>query len=179
MKKRKGFVSNSSTSSFVIHGTCIEDGEYDDCEGDEEGGKNPIVWLKEIRDRDPELYIKHVNINIAKSEATIAERGGSDDYHQNKLDVFELMLKLNTLTEEEALLIKGMVEEELLYCVCDELFDMSVHIAPWGESFVGLDWSSVGDEETGKQFKERATKMVELLFGKCEISTMKHAWRDG
>jgi len=185
MKNRKGFVSNSSTSSFIIYGAVIEDGEYDDYYGDDEedqvneDGTNPIEWLREIRKRDPELYDNKVNAYMKKLES-FGEKGEPlNKYRQEKFDRAKLLLKIDTLTEDESKIIIDAYGSELVYSIGDELFGLSVNHPPWGETYVGLNWCDVGDNETGAQFKERATKLVEMVFGKNDMSTLEHAWRDG
>jgi len=52
---------------------------------------------------------------------------------------------------------------------------------PSGESlYVGRSWSSIKDDETGKQFKEDVEKKLEKLLGeKIVCGTYEEGWRDG
>ena len=46
-------------------------------------------------------------------------------------------------------------------------------------TYIGKSWSSVGDSETGKQFKDKIEKAIEEVLGKktaCE--TLSEAWHD-
>jgi len=109
MKVRNGFVSNSSTSSFLIYGVCLEESELLDLLGLDEDAD---VW-----------------------------------------DVLEEL------------------EEEL------EMDYYSPY--DWGEHFIGLSWDTVGDAETGAQFKAKIEKKLKEKFGddiKCD--THEGAWHD-
>lgn len=103
MKIRTGFVSNSSSSSFLIYGTVIENGELDDVE-------NYYDYLEE------------------KTKDT----------------------------------------------------DLTVISAPDNECFyIGKSWSKVGDDQTGKQFKDEIEKQLResglLKEGKA-CYTYEEAW---
>ena len=46
--------------------------------------------------------------------------------------------------------------------------------------YFGRSWSSVKDDETGAQFKERVrATLAEFLTGELELSTYEEAWYDG
>ena len=50
----------------------------------------------------------------------------------------------------------------------------------WGYVYYGDDWSSIGDNETGAQFKTRIKKDAEALFGPgLSFCTHEEAWRNG
>jgi hypothetical protein len=109
MKIRSGFVANSSTSSFMMYGVCID---YDP-EGD-----------KDDEDFDFDYY---------------------DETEKVGLDHYQL-----------------------------------------GDSnhFIGISMSQIGDDETGKQFKDKITKKVNEFLDKIgytgirHFSIMEEAWHD-
>ena len=46
--------------------------------------------------------------------------------------------------------------------------------------YIGASWDSVGDDETGAQFKERIEKKLKEKFGdKISIGTHAESWYDG
>ena len=45
---------------------------------------------------------------------------------------------------------------------------------------IGREWRTIGDNETGKEFKESIEKELEVIFGKkMNCSTISEAWYDG
>jgi len=109
MKVRNGFVSNSSSSSFVIHGVSYD---YSDVE---------------ITD----LMKKHLN------EKQI------NDFEEGECAFEDLLSDLGLEIYED-------YEGETL--------------------FFGKSWAHIGDDETGKQFKETIDKRLNEIFGK-EVET--------
>ena len=102
MKIRKGFVSNSSTTSFCIYGACFQD-------------------------VDDDLQDKLEEIDSSKSNDLEISRGEYD-----------------------------------------------------GTMYLGREWSSMTNDETGKQFKESIEKEITRLFGEdISFGTYEEAYRDG
>lgn len=57
--------------------------------------------------------------------------------------------------------------------------DLKIHMPPYDddEVFIGLSWSSIKDDETGKQFKERVKNLLKENFGITEgFGTFEEAW---
>jgi hypothetical protein len=105
MKIRNGFVSNSSSSSFIIYGVCLDYGTPE------------IEALME-------KYLTEEEIEDVKSGDVMLSES--------------LYGKIDNLTLEED-------ESECLY--------------------IGREWSSIGDNETGKEFKDNVKSDIEELIG--------------
>jgi len=117
MKIRSGFVSNSSSSSFLIYGISL----------------------------DSDVILKALNVSIDEE---------SDEYED---DIYELL--------EGKLPSGGKFEYHNPY--------------DCGEWAIGKSWSNVGDDETGRQFKDSVESELKAIFGEdLKFSTMKEAWRD-
>lgn len=64
----------------------------------------------------------------------------------------------------------------------EKLKTMSIRIVygPYDSVFLGRDWTSIEDDETGRQFKEKVEKEVEELLGeKKECSSYEEGWYNG
>lgn len=49
-----------------------------------------------------------------------------------------------------------------------------------GGVYVGREWSSIKNDETGRQFKDSVTGQLEEVFGQAvECSTFEQGWYDG
>lgn len=98
-KVRNGFVSNSSSSSFLIYGTSITNSE-----------------LEKMEDFDGWKFQKSTGLSVYDR-----------DY----------------------------------------------------ETYIGESWDNIGDDETGKQFKERVEKKILEHFPEAKFGTFEDAWYDG
>lgn len=45
--------------------------------------------------------------------------------------------------------------------------------------FIGDSWSSVGDDQTGRQFKDEVEAKIKKLWPNAKFDTHEEAWRDG
>lgn len=57
---------------------------------------------------------------------------------------------------------------------------LEAHVpSDYDSAYLGASWSSVGDDETGKQFKERVKAKLTSVGITKEIETIQEAWQDG
>lgn len=117
MKIRNGFVSNSSSSSFLIYGVEVED-------------VNKLIEGLNLTDKEKE---------------SLEEEG---DWH------------LSEILEDKNL--KGL---EYM-----NAYDGECH-------YLGRSWDSVGDNETGLEFKNTIQKKISKLLGEdTECGTISESW---
>ena len=83
---------------------------------------------------------------------------------------FKYNLRQEKMNEED---IQTEADKRLLknletYCPFDE------------NTYIGISWSKIGNDETGSQFKEKIEKKLkETLGNNIKCSTLEEAWRDG
>ena len=151
MKIRNGFVSNSSTTSFCIYGASVDNGE-----------QSNIDILKKIKNGLPEIYNEFLKGQENK------------EYYKDKLDFLRNIDKLTEEDEEELDCDTKYIVEDLL-----EKLNVYTYYPPCGTCYMGRSWSSIKDEETGKQFKEKVEEIFKNLFGDdVKLGTCEHAWVD-
>jgi len=150
MKSRTGFVSNSSTSSFCIYGTIIEDPEQFILDKLREHEAETIAWSQEYEKTNE--YWKH-----SDDIEEIAESLQADGLY----DIFGWLDGPPCFRDIDCLEIEFPYEGD-----CG--------------AFVGLSYEGLQDNETGAQFKARAQTAIEKFFGPGhQYGWHLEAWRDG
>jgi len=140
MKVRQGFVSNSSSTSFSIYGLHLSTQELEEIYKSLQVEDNKIIdTFKEI-------------------EALCLARGISKELVKN--------IKNSMLNEQSKLNTKN--SKAIIYEKIDEIESIpnfSIYRNDYNV-YMGRESSSIGEDETGSQFKESVHSAIENLFGK-------------
>jgi len=93
----------------------------------------------------------------------------------NKKELIEKMEKINKeITEED--------KEDIWSFLYQEEKDLFVSEGPYdysGNIYIGKSWSSIRDDQTGKEFKEETQQRLKKLTGEeIRCCTIEEAWRN-
>jgi hypothetical protein len=195
MKTRHGFVSNSSTSSFFIYGASID-----------VGNSTYSNILRKVREKFSEEYDTYFTDIIGKYEAKeslsdyqkktlkqckILLRGDSKpepkrtcnhDIDTTKPFCPECGRSVWEEAKEESweALVDNMEEYEFYEMIASIMglsHNSGGEYSAW--NYLGRSWSSIGDDETGKQFRDSVQNKISLVFPELKCSSIQEAWYDG
>ncbi len=153
MKIRMSFVSNSSSSSFLIYGVCTED-------------KPSVENLLKVLDMEAAKK-KWVNWYAKKQQ----EYGESHSNRYPDTTWEEWLVKI----EDD---ITWMIEDRLPLFF-DDFPNLSIHW-PFDNYYIGLDPRNMDDDETMGEFKIRAEKAIQSMVNEdTKLDWHELAWRDG
>ncbi len=153
MKIRKGFVSNSSSSSFLIYGAKV-DGAPD---------TNAILRLLLS-------HQNHENIKELFTELYQKEKSRNPDLAAANGD-FGIMVT------NYADCYGGISVLEVIDWITKDMIGLSFYDV-FGSTFVGVSPYNGEDNETFAEFKERARYMIKMLYPNAEIDWQERAWMD-
>jgi len=162
MKKRQGFVSNSSTTSFCIYGAHVK------------LTMDMIFGCFE--------YVKFNHPDFFKERLEkVRENWNSSEYSKKNVPFLDLIERFDDLNDEEKDELSEFFEMDPVD-VFSQIMDLEYWSGPdyGSDIYVGRSWDSIGDDETGKQFKDSIEEDLVKVFGdSISCGTYEEAWRDG
>lgn len=162
MKKRQGFVSNSSTTSFCIYGTQLEITT--------DTIINCFKYIKANRSDDYKQMLEKVKKDwLTKT------------YMAKRVYILDMLEHVDTMTDQEKDQLDEFLDDDPI-----EIFTEIVNLNYWhgpdygNNIYLGRSWDSITDDETGKQFKESIEESLMSVFGdSVTCGTHEESWRDG
>ena len=179
MKTRLTLVSNSSTTSFCIYGICTE------IENDAE---SIFKLLQKIVRNHYDKYVFGVDTHI---KGLTESDQCNEKWAIDKINFLNFMKTIPDTTLEYYISVvdpdeeygDGDVEESLREELDSALsyVGLSCHRGPDGyESFyIGRDFTSIGDNETGAQFKNSIKELISTIFSSSECTIHEESWQNG
>lgn len=184
MKTRRGFVSNSSTTSFCIYGARC---------------KPTIEDLKKFKKALPEKYLKAMeefksgaysewrkntaalmeNLDNADFFKDIRKRGCEHTISYATNDIVKFcpecgkpvwIIERNPNVEK----LKELEDAEFLA----NALGLEYHSGEEGDGYIGRSWTGIKDNETGADFKRSVDEILEVINGK-KGQSISEAWYNG
>jgi len=154
MKLRRGFVSNSSTSSFCIYGVSMDQADF----------------ISRFKALAPEVVDKAVREHIEKY---FNKDGEDNTTGKNTEDLIEFIVEVEGVNYliNEVLCYKNVLPGGV-FVQTGSYYDNYVYI--------GVSPSDIKDDETGAEFRQRVTDAIKKITGQgFKPGYIVEAWRDG
>jgi len=157
MKKRNGFVSNSSTSSFCIYGVSL-DKNWEDI----------LISMKKNSPKKFKIFKEEIINECNGKEWIIEIKKWFNDMENEDIEFPEILYDL------EPLYILGKLIDE-----GNKNAYTSQEPYNYDAIYIGKEWSTIGDNETGAEFKRKIEKQLKDWLGDdIECDTHEVAWND-
>lgn len=168
MKVRSGFISNSSSSSFLMYGIWPD---------------NDIVFQKEFVDR----LVK----NFPDKFSIIVKNDGKEylKYLRNKFKEVNILLdffeeyryrKMYKNFDDTYDFMTSDFIPEIIEIIFGNEYFVTYPYDTSGGCAIGKSWHKIGDDETGREFKESIENNLKKVFGEdISFDTYQEAWFDG
>ena len=151
MKIRNGFVSNSSTSSFIIYGTTIEKGKFVD------------KFKTSMTEDELELAMA----KYVEKSPWMSDEFKAKDWKQQ----FDSGIDNEGIYFIEEIMDKSDIFKGVTIQTGSEYDDYV---------YIGVHPSNLKDDETGAEFKKRVKDTIKNIIGvDCIPNYIIEAWRDG
>jgi len=161
MKIRQGFVSNSSTTSFLIYGFSANNPDFD----------GAVELLINFKKENEDIFNTNINKIIAKYE------NRANKWAAEKVEVYKLIRLINhpdILKDNKEIIKRHITDEDTLYGI----LGLEYHCTDYS-NYVGRSWDSVRDDETGAEFKASVEKVAKHFGEGIKCGTIEEAWYNG
>lgn len=117
----------------------------------------------------------------SKIEAALIAKGATEDDLADGVSEYLYEWSYSYKKREGTLTAEDIAENEKKFFKAEDGFEShNPYYDCGGNIYLGVDWSTIGDDETGSQFRARIEAKFKDLFGEdTKCSTLEEAWRNG